>query len=613
MKRIKYLSKWLFRKTKRSRFIVEGWNRKILHILSFIIPFLLLLSFGIVVYEFGFKPFWNNHPKINFWLTLTLAGTAILLSVRILLELFTFKKKWVRIFNITGVLFLFLLSIYIIPVKASLDNTSSNLFLFQKLVIYGGVALAFITEISNFLQFIYSKNINPGILFVGSFAFLILMGAFLLKLPNATYQGISALDALFTSASAVCVTGLIVVDTATHFTPLGQIIILLLIQLGGLGIMTYAGLLAYAIAGHTSFKTQLAFKDMINSRHVNNVMHFVYQVVIVTFVFELIGAVFIYFSLDDKLFDRHLDKIFFSVFHSISAFCNAGFSTYTNGLYESVIRFNYPLQLVISFLIILGGMGFPIVFNLYRYIKIKSSNFICRLKGGGQVKHFPGLIFLNARLALVVSLILLLTGFIAYILFEQSHTLLQHPTVSGKVVTAFFGSVTPRTAGFNTVDLTALSLPTIMIYLLLMWIGASPGSTGGGIKTTTAGVAALNMLSVLRGKDRTEFFRSEISQNSVRRAFAIIILSLLIIGISVFFVSINDSSKGLINIAFEVFSAFSTVGLTLGITPSLTAFSKVVIIITMFVGRVGMLTLLVAFINQSRPLYYRYPKEDIAF
>jgi trk system potassium uptake protein TrkH len=146
-----------------------------------------------------------------------------------------------------------------------------------------------------------------------------------------------------------------------------------------------------------------------------------------------------------------------------------------------------------------------------------------------------------------------------------------------------------------------------------MWIGASPGSTGGGIKTTTAGVAILNMVAILRGRDRSEFVRSEISHNSVRRAFAIIILSLLLIGISIFFVSINDADKGLISIAFEVFSAFSTVGLTLGITANLSVFSKIVLIITMFVGRVGMITLLVAFIKQSKQLYYRYPKEDIAF
>jgi Trk-type K+ transport system membrane component len=210
-----------------------------------------------------------------------------------------------------------------------------------------------------------------------------------------------------------------------------------------------------------------------------------------------------------------------------------------------------------------------------------------------------------------VSGFLLLLGFIAYFLFEQYATLADHPTMTGKLITSFFGSVTPRTAGFNTIDLTAMTLPTVMIYLLLMWIGASPGSTGGGIKTTTAGVALLNVASVLRGKDRTEFFRSEISHQSVRRAFAVIVMSLLFIGVTVFLLSINDSDKGLIKIAFESFSAFSTVGLSLGITPNLSDFSKFILIITMFVGRVGTVTLLVAFIRQSKQLYYRYPKEEI--
>jgi Trk-type K+ transport system membrane component len=271
------------------------------------------------------------------------------------------------------------------------------------------------------------------------------------------------------------------------------------------------------------------------------------------------------------------------------------------------------LQIWIALLVILGGIGFPIVFNLYRYLNVKISNLINRIRGTRQIKHIPNLIFLNARLALVVSGFLLGIGFVAYLLFEQDATLKQHPTWTGKFVTSFFGSVTPRTAGFNTVDLTAMNLSTVMIYLLLMWIGASPGSTGGGIKTTTAGVALLNMVAILRGKDRSEVFKTEISQNSIRRAFAIIILSLLLIGIAIFFVSINDSDKGLIAISFEVFSAFSTVGLSLGITANLSIYSKFVLMITMFVGRVGMITLLVAFIRQSKQLYYRYPKEDIAF
>ncbi|HEY0751167.1 MAG TPA: potassium transporter TrkG, partial [Chitinophagaceae bacterium] len=295
------------------------------------------------------------------------------------------------------------------------------------------------------------------------------------------------------------------------------------------------------------------------------------------------------------------------------AFCNAGFSTYSYGLYEPLIRFNYVLQFFIAVLIILGGLGFPIVFNLFRYLKVRAINRYRSLTGVSKREYFPKLININSRLALVMTIFLLGIGFFAYFFFEQSHSLKQHPTVIGKIFTSFFGSVTPRTAGFNTVDLTALSLPTVMIYLLLMWIGASPGSTGGGIKTTTAGVALLNMAAILRGKDRSEFFKSEISHHSVRRAFAIILLSLLFIGFSIFLITINDSDKGLIKIAFEVFSAFSTVGLTLGITPNLTVPSKLVIILTMFIGRVGMITLLVAFIRQSKQLYYRFPKEEIAF
>jgi Trk-type K+ transport system membrane component len=208
---------------------------------------------------------------------------------------------------------------------------------------------------------------------------------------------------------------------------------------------------------------------------------------------------------------------------------------------------------------------------------------------------------------------LLLIGFIVYFIFEQDHTLSQHPGLGGKLMTAFFGSVTPRSSGFATVDLSALSMPTIMMYLLLMWIGASPASTGGGIRTTTTAIAILNMIAVLRGKDRAEFFKSEISHDSVRRAFAIILISVFFLGIYIFLISINDSEKGLVKIAFEVFSAFSTVGLSLGITPELTGISKFIIILAMFTGRVGMVTILVVFIRQSKQLYYRYPKEDIAF
>jgi trk system potassium uptake protein len=613
MRKLNVLARWGLNKSKRSKLIREALHEKIILYINIVVPSLLFITLALAIYEFGFRAFWKNHPSIDLWYKVILNVVLLLVGARLVLELFSIRKTSARIFNLVSFLFALGITEYVLPEKSSIANTESNHFVGLKLLLYAGILLGFITEISRLLQLLYTRKINPGILFVGSFLMLILIGAFLLKLPNVTTAHLSTVDAMFTSTSAVCVTGLIVVDTATHFTGFGHLIILMLIQLGGLGFMTLTGLLAYAVAGESSFKTQLAFTSIMSSRKINNIMHFVYEVVFVTLLFEAIGALAIYFTLDDALFTRKVDKWFFSIFHSVSAFCNAGFSTYTNGLNESVIRFNYLMQLLLSFLIILGGMGFPIVFNLYRYVSIRIENLVRRLLRSPKRVYFPNVIMLNSRLALVVSTALLAAGFVGFLVFEFNYTLTEHRTVFGKAVTSFFGSVTPRTAGFNTVDLTVMSPPMIFIYLLLMWIGASPGSTGGGIKTTTAGVAILNMISVLRGQERTEFFRSEISHQSVRRAFAIIVSSLLIIGLVIFFLSFYDPDKDFIKIAFEAFSAFSTVGLSLGLTPQLSTGSKIVLMITMFIGRVGTITLLVIFIKQSKKLYYRYPKEDIAF
>jgi trk system potassium uptake protein len=202
-------------------------------------------------------------------------------------------------------------------------------------------------------------------------------------------------------------------------------------------------------------------------------------------------------------------------------------------------------------------------------------------------------------------------GFGCYYFFEKDASLLEHPTLIGKLVTSFFGSVTPRTAGFNTVNLSSLTLPTIMIYLLLMWIGASPSSTGGGIKTTTAAVAMLNLRTIILGKSKTEVFRTQISEQSINKAFAAILVSLLIIGTAILIISVNDGKHGLLKIAFEVFSAFSTVGLTLGITPDLSQTSKIVLILAMFIGRVGALTVLMAFVTEAKQQSYQYPVEEV--
>lgn len=486
----------------------------------------------------------------------------------------------------------------------SLSYFTSRRYLFL------GVGLVFIREFSALNINFSRRKTNPAQLFIASFLIIIFVGSLLLMLPNATYEGISYLDALFTSTSAVCVTGLIVVDTGSYFTQLGQSIILVLIQLGGLGIMTFTSYFSYFFMGGTSYENQLVLREMVNSERLADVFSTLKKIILLTFSIEALGAILIYFSIDPYLVPLKSSRVFFSAFHSISAFCNAGFSTLSQSLYQPEFRYNYNMQLVIAALFIIGGIGFPILFNFIKYLRHLVVNRWWPAGRGRQAMHIPWVISLNTRIVAITTLVLLTSGTALFYWLEYDNTLAAHSEF-GKVVMAFFGGATPRTAGFNSVEMADLRFPTIMITVLLMWIGASPASTGGGIKTTTLAIATLNAFSQARGKDRIEVYKREVSELSIRRAFAIISLSLTVIGAAVILISIFNSDMSLLSIAFESFSAYSTVGLSLGITADLTSASKLVIIFTMFIGRVSMLTILVAFIRKVQHLTYRYPREDV--
>ncbi len=486
-----------------------------------------------------------------------------------------------------------------------------NLVIVEKRVWFNlGIFLVFVREFSA-LKINFRKNVlNPAQLFILSFLLIIFVGSGLLMLPNATYEGISFVDALFTSTSAVCVTGLAVVDTGTFFTPLGQTFIVILIQVGGIGIMTFTSYFSYFFRGGSTYENQLLLKDMANADKIAEVFSTLKKIILLTFLIELIGAISIYITLDSMLMPSILDRAWWSLFHSVSAFCNAGFSTLTMGLYDPGFRFNYSLHLIIAGLIILGGIGFPLMFNLLKYLKYLVFNRILPFSRNKQIVHVPWVININSRIVFLTTGILLVLGTVLFFIFDYNNTLAEHG-LYGKVVTSFFGAVSPRTAGFNTIDMTAMSFSTVLLVILLMWIGASPGGTGGGIKTTTFAIATMNFLSLARGKDRLEIFRREVSDMSVRRAFAAISLSLVVIGMAVFFVASFDGEKDLLDIAFECFSAYSTVGLSLGITTDLTDMSKITLSVVMFIGRVSMLTILVAVLRKIPHLKYRYPSEEI--
>ncbi|TDQ19211.1 potassium uptake TrkH family protein [Algoriphagus boseongensis] len=473
------------------------------------------------------------------------------------------------------------------------------------------IFLLFFIDLSRIIVEINKFSIHPALIFILSFLMVILVGTILLKLPNSTTDGISWVDALFTSTSAVCVTGLIVVDTATAFTGLGKTIILFLFQIGGLGMMTFTSFFGFFFKGGNSLQSQLFLKDYINEDNIGQVGSTLIKIIVFTLGLEAIAGVIIYFSINKNLFDSASEQVFFSVFHAVSAFCNAGFSTLSNGLYEEGFRTEYHTHLVLAFAIILGGIGFPVIVAYFQFVKgFFNRWFHVITEKESFFHHAPRMVNINTKLISYTTLILLLVGFVGYWFFEANHSL-KGLNGYGKVVTAFFGSVTPRTAGFNTVDMRSLAMPTVLIYLILMWIGASPGSTGGGLKTSTFAVAVLSAFSVAKGKDRVEVFRRQIDYQTVHKANAVIFLSFIVIGSGVFMVLFFNPELAVLDVAFEIFSAFSTVGLSLGITAQLSTGSKLVVSLIMFLGRVGTLTVLVAFIKKARTLRYKYPKEGV--
>ena len=574
-------------KAKRT-VLVKSYLTRIFFVVS-------LMSVLLVIYDGGFEQPASREQTLRSFYLVLLATMAVLLMTR-----YFFTQKWLKLkvwpFDLLFVLFVVGLLLHHAGWATSevfQDKTWMHLFIFY----------LFLRELSGLKL---NLNLNPAQMFLAAFLTIILLGTLLLMLPNATHNGISLVDALFTSTSAVCVTGLIVVDTGSFFTLTGQVILLVLIQVGGIGIMTFTSYFSYFFKGRVSYESQLILRDVGTTSKIGEVLSTLKKIILFTFAIEAVGALFIFASLDASVFPETANRMFFSVFHSVSGFCNAGFSTLSESLYAPAFRFNYSLHLIIAFLFILGGIGFPIVFNFFLYLKYAVMNLFLRRKK----IYMHWVLSINTRIVVATTLVLLVVGTAGFYILEYNNTLAEH-SGWGKMVTAFFGAATPRTAGFNTVDTSALASTTILFVMFLMWVGASPSSTGGGIKTSAFAVGVLNFFSISKGMDRIETFRREISDMTVRRAFAIIVLSLLVVGASILLLSFFEPGKELREVAFESFSAFSTVGLSMGITEDLTVAGKLVLVVTMFIGRVSMLTILIAFLRRARYLQYRYPSESI--
>lgn len=438
-------------------------------------------------------------------------------------------------------------------------------------------------------------NLNPAQVLALGFSGVILLGALLLDLPIASksFESVGFINALFTATSAVCVTGLVVVDTATHWTLFGQLVILILIQIGGLGFMTMATMFALVVGKKISLKSRLVMQEALSHQNISGVVRVTINVLIMTFTLESIGAVLLATRFVPDFGLGH--GIFLSIFHSVSAFCNAGFDLMGNFSSLTAYVSDPVVNFTVMGLIVTGGLGFTILSDIVMKRDFKTLQ-------------------LNTKLAVTVTTVLIAVGTAFFFLVEYSNPYTLGPlSLLDKLQAALFQAVTPRTAGFNTLPTDQLTMSSLLMTMVLMFIGGCPASTAGGIKTTTFGLILFNIGSVIGGYEETVMFKRRVSQVLISRALALMSLALALVIMVTMILSFNERDLGFMALLFETVSAFGTVGLSTGITPTLSDISKLVIAVTMFFGRLGPMTLVMALARRqslNRALV-RYPENKV--
>ncbi len=442
---------------------------------------------------------------------------------------------------------------------------------------------------------------HPSKVILLSFGLIILLGTTFLSLPLASSNGesIGPINAGFTATSATCVTGLIVLDTGTDFSPFGHTIILILMQIGGLGIMTFSTALIMLFGKQISLQGQSLLQGVLGEASKDSMVKLLRAIIVTTFMFELIGAMVLFLKFRPLAYFAQLSNFSLlghCMFHSVSAFCNAGFCLYS----DSFMRFqgSWSVNLVIMSLIIVGGIGFTVMLDVYNnVIKRRHIRFLS----------------LHSKIVIVTTIALIVIGSILIFAFEYNNQLNQLP-MKNSILASTFQSVTTRTAGFNTLDISKMGFASVILMIVFMFIGASPGSTGGGIKTTSFAILVLSVWSIIRRRQDVEVFHCSVSSENTRKVMSLITISGTILVTLILVLCVSEASRGFNfeQIIFEAFSAFGTVGLSMGITPHLTSIGKLAIIALMYLGRVGPLTIAFALSEKKISVHYHYPDENIA-
>ncbi len=431
------------------------------------------------------------------------------------------------------------------------------------------------------------------------FLALIAVGTLLLMLPWSVASGEwnSPLVALFTATSAVCVTGLIVVDTGTYFSPFGQGVVLVLIQLGGLGYMSATTLLLLLVGRRLGLKDRLAIQQAMETSELANVKALLISIISMTLIFELTGAFFLFLTFSEQF--ESGQALWLALFHSISAFNNAGFSLFPDSLVQYAEQ-AWPIA-VISALIILGGIGYQVIMETFMWLRDRL-----------RQRQARTVFSLHFKIVTSTTIFLLLLGTVAFLFIEfDNPDTLAGKSLAAKALLAAFQSVVMRTAGFNSIDIGGMETSALFMAIALMFVGASPGSTGGGIKTTTLRILLICTRTALRGKEEVNCYQRQIPTARVLKAMSVVVASAISVVVITTCISVTDADKSFISILFEAVSAFATVGLSTGITASLSTLGQLFIIATMYIGRVGVLILMAALLGDPSPSAIHYPEEDL--
>lgn len=605
--------------------VVNEWRGRAILTSQMINRLALVLSLVVILYRYGFyisDSLFSDLLRYTNYLLNVFAFAFLLSWIFALKRSSFFKKSWLEgslsIFIAVNMLFNYFLDLDLNRLLIELYWTEAAIFVHQFLLSF--YLLIYVAlEGVRLTNAILAKSSNPSLLFTISFIVLIGSGTGILLLPTMTVGSGSMpfIDALFTAVSASCVTGLAIADTGAYFTLKGQLIIMSLIQLGGIGIVSFATFFATFLVKGVGLKQQSVIQDVLSSESLTSAKELLKKIILITVSIEVLGAFIIFLSWDENLHFNHIwQKLFYSIFFSVSAFCNAGFSLFSDSLYTSQlsngtlfneinmdlnIRKMYGLHVTVAWLIILGGIGFGTIEDIFQ----KSKRWWFSLRSPSKWK-------LSTRIAIYSTAILIVLGTVGFMILEFEA--LSYGNILEALNYAFFQSVTTRTAGFNSMDFGALKASTLILCMFLMFIGAAPGSTGGGIKCSTFYILIHATINSIQGQKNIIIHKRTIPQDNIYKAYSVFIFATSYNLLAIFLLSISESGNAditILQLAFEQISAFATAGLSTGITSDLTSFGKIVIIVSMYIGRIGTLTLALALNKKEPSNNFTYPQGHV--